>query len=97
MPALDRLQMALPQVVVVTVATGPNPTRAIEKFLKEAEISMLAVWRDPDQALAHQIGVLGLPVTLIINPDGAEVGRLIGGAAWDGPEAQAVLAALMAE
>ena len=97
MPALDRLQMALPQVVVVTVATGPNPRPAIEKFLKEAEISMLAVWRDPDQALAHQIGVLGVPVTLIINPDGAEVGRLIGGAAWDGPEAQAVLAALMAE
>ena len=96
MPALDRLQKALPRLVVVTVATGRNPPPAITKFLSEAGATGLAVWRDPDQALAHQIGIFGLPVTLIVNPDGAEVGRLIGGAAWDAPEAQAVLAALMA-
>ena len=33
-------------------------------------------------------------VTLILNPEGQEVGRLIGDAAWDGPEAKAVLDAL---
>ena len=96
MPALDRLQKAMPGLVVVTVATGRNPRPAITKFLDEAGVRGVAVWRDEDQSLAHQIGVLGLPVTLIVNPDGAEVGRLIGGAAWDGPEAQAVLTALMA-
>ena len=97
MPALDRLQRAMPELAVMTVATGPNPLPAIGRFLSEAGVTGVTVWRDPDQALAHQVGILGLPVTLIVNPEGAEVGRLIGGAAWDAPEAQAVLAALMAK
>ena len=96
MPALDRLQKAVPGLMVVTVAAGPNPVPAMTRFLEEAGVTGVTVWRDPDQALAHQIGIFGLPVTLIVNPDGAEVGRLIGGAAWDAVEARAVLAALMA-
>jgi hypothetical protein len=35
-------------------------------------------------------------VTVILNPEGQEVGRLIGDAAWDSPEALAVFQALMA-
>jgi hypothetical protein len=42
------------------------------------------------------MGVLGLPVTVLINPEGQEVARLLGGAEWDSPEALAVLAAVMA-
>jgi len=96
MPSLDRLQAAMPDLAVVAVATGPNPQPAVDRFLAEAQIGRLAVWRDPDQALAHGLGVMGLPVTMIVNPEGAVVARLIGGAEWDGPEARAVLAALMA-
>lgn len=96
MPALDRLQGAMPQIAVVTVASGPNPIPAITRFLDEAGVKAVTVWRDPDAALAHQMGVFGLPVTVIISPEGAEVARLIGGAEWDQAGAQAVLAALMA-
>ncbi len=96
MPSLDRLQVAMPDLAVVTVATGPNPKPAIEKFIGQAAVTHLVVWRDPDQALAHQIGVLGLPVTIVVSPAGAEVARLIGGAEWDAAGAQAVLAVLMA-
>ena len=46
--------------------------------------------------LARQMGVMGLPVTIVVNPEGAEVGRLIGDAHWDSAEAQALLRALMA-
>ena len=95
MPSLDRLQVALPEVAVVTVATGPNPLPAIERFLGEAAVSHLTVWRDPASELAHQMGIMGLPVTVIVAPDGAEVARLIGGAEWDSDAARAVLAALM--
>ena len=94
MPSLDRLQGARPDLAVVTVATGPNPKPAIEKFLGEAGVKAVTVWRDPDQTLAHQIGVLGLPVTIVVSPDGTEVARLIGGAEWDAAGAQAVLAAM---
>jgi len=41
------------------------------------------------------MGVLGLPVTVIIDPQGREVGRLIGDAAWDSPEALAMFRGLM--
>ena len=96
MPALDRLQFALPDVAVVTVATGPNPAPAIERFVAEAGVTSVVLLRDPEAALAHQMGVMGLPVTVIVSPEGAEVARLIGGAEWDSAGARAVLAALMA-
>ena len=96
MPSLDRLQAALPEIAVVTVAVGPNPVPAITRFMDEAGVTRLVVLRDPQSALARQMGVLGLPVTVLVNPEGMEVARLRGGAEWDEPGALAVLAALMA-
>ena len=97
MPSLDRLQAAMPGLRVVPVATGRNGVEQIVKFNTEAGIKNLGVLRDPKSRLAAQMGVLGLPVTVIINPDGMEVARLIGDAEWDSPAAQAVLTAFMAE
>ena len=96
MPSLDRLQAALPEIAVVTVAVGPNPVPAITRFMTEAGVTRLVVLRDPQSALARQMGVLGLPVTVLVNPEGMEVARLLGGAEWDEPGALAVLAAVMA-
>lgn len=96
MPALDRLQAAMPEIAVVPVATGRNAPEAITRFWDEAAIAHLITLRDPKSVLARQIGVAGLPVTLILDPEGREIGRLIGDAEWDSPEAQAVLKALIA-
>ncbi len=98
MPGLGRLQTELGSDTfeVVTVATGRNGVPQIEKFFAEAGVTHLAALRDPKSELAHSLGVMGLPVTLILNPEGAEVGRLMGDAEWDSPEARAVLTALMA-
>ena len=96
MPALDRLQAAMPGLAVVPVATGRNAPEAIVRFWDEAAIESLIPLRDPKGLMARQMGIAGLPVTVIVNPEGQEVGRLIGDAEWDSAEAQAVLAALMA-
>ncbi|MBC7477963.1 MAG: TlpA family protein disulfide reductase [Pseudorhodobacter sp.] len=96
MPALDRLQTAMPGLTVVTVAVGPNPLPAIDKFLTGAGVQNVVVWRDPQARFAAQVGVMGLPVTVVVNPEGQEVARLLGGAEWDQAGAQAVLTALMA-
>ncbi len=96
MPSLERLQVAMPDLAVVAVATGPNPTPAIDKFVGELGLEKLTLWRDPQAELGRGMGVLGLPVTVIVNPEGQEVARLIGGAEWDAAGAQAVLTALMA-
>jgi thiol-disulfide isomerase/thioredoxin len=96
MPSLDRLQAAMPGIAVVPVATGRNAVTGIERFFAEAGVKGLPILRDPKSELARGMGILGLPVTVILNPEGQEVARLIGDAEWDSDSAKAVLAALAA-
>lgn len=93
MPSLDRLQQAVPDVAVVPVATGRNAVPAIQRFFAEAGVANLPILRDPKSELARSTGVMGLPVTLILNPEGQEVARLIGDAEWDSESARAILGA----
>lgn len=96
MPSLDALQAALPDLAVVPVATGRNSPDAIRRFWEEAGVQHLVPLRDPKSALGSQMGVMGLPVTVVLNPEGQEVARLIGDADWSSDSAVAVLRALMA-
>ena len=41
------------------------------------------------------MSVLGLPITVILNPEGQEIARLRGDADWASDNAKAVLAALI--
>ncbi|WP_415183311.1 TlpA disulfide reductase family protein [Phaeovulum sp.] len=97
MPALDRLEAALggDDFAVVTLATGRNPLPAIEKFFTEAGVTRLPILRDERQTLSREMGAMGLPVTILLDREGREVARLIGGAEWDSPEAKAVISALI--
>ncbi|WP_050528049.1 TlpA disulfide reductase family protein [Pseudorhodobacter aquimaris] len=96
MPSLERLAADSAQtgVDVVTVATGRNPPPAIERFFAEIGVENLPALLDPKSALARKMGVLGLPVTVILDPEGQEVARMIGDAEWDSADARAMLAAL---
>ncbi len=96
MPMLDRLQAAMPDLAVLPVATGRNSVDGIARFYDEAGVTHLPVLRDPKSDLARAAGVMALPVTVILNPEGDEVARLIGDAPWDSDNAKAILAALMA-
>jgi thiol-disulfide isomerase/thioredoxin len=96
MPSLDRLQAAMPDIAVLPVAAGRNAVPGIERFFAEIEIKHLPILRDPKSELARGMGVMGLPVTVILNPEGQEVARLIGDAEWDSDSAKAILAALVA-
>ena len=98
MPALDRLQAGLggENFAVVTVATGRNPVPAIRKFFDEVGVAHLPILRDPRQQFAHDMAVLGLPTTVILNPEGREIARLVGDADWDSDSAKAIISALIA-
>lgn len=98
MPSLDRLAATSADmgVAVVTVATGRNPPPAVERFFDEIGVKNLPVMLDPKSALARQMGIIGLPLTVILSPEGQEVARLIGDAEWDSADARAMLAALTA-
>lgn len=96
MPSLLRLQQAMPELAVLPVATGRNAVEGIERFYEEAGVQALPILRDPKSELARPMGVMGLPVTVILNPQGQEVARLIGDAEWDSAHAQTILKAMMA-
>jgi thiol-disulfide isomerase/thioredoxin len=97
MPSLGRLQVAMPELAVLPVATGRNSVEGITRFYDEAGVANLPVLLDPKSELARNMAVMGLPVTVILNPQGQEVARLIGDAEWDSADAKAILAAMMAE
>nr|WP_245904320.1 TlpA disulfide reductase family protein [Roseicyclus mahoneyensis] len=98
MPSLQNLQNALggEDFAVVTLATGRNPPQAIRRFFEEIGVETLTQYRDINQQIAREMGVFGLPITVILNPEGQEVARLRGDAHWDSPEALALIEALMA-
>lgn len=80
---------------VVTIATGRNAVPAMQAFFEDIGVTNLPLHRDPGQALARDFGVLGLPVTVILDPTGQEIARLQGEADWAAPEARALIAALI--
>jgi preprotein translocase subunit Sec61beta len=86
----------MPEIAVVPVATGRNAVAGIQRFFEEEAIVNLPILRDPTSELARGMSVMGLPVTVILNPVGQEVARLIGDAEWDSASAKAIMAALVA-
>ncbi len=97
MPHLSALQQQLggDKMQVVTVATGRNPRPAMERFFAEIGVDNLPLHTDPRQALARNMGVLGLPVTLILDRDGQEIARMQGDADWSSESAVAIMQALI--
>ncbi|PRX37309.1 Thiol-disulfide isomerase or thioredoxin [Meinhardsimonia xiamenensis] len=97
MPGLEALQreMGGERFQVVTIATGRNPPPAIARFFDEIGVSELPRYRDPSQRLAREMAVFGLPTTVILDPEGREIARLLGDAEWDSDSARAIIAALV--
>jgi len=97
MPGLSALQADLggDDFAVVTVATGPNPAPAMVRFMEEAGIDNLPLHTDPRQAFAHSMGVMGLPVSVLLDRNGQEIARLQGDADWSSDSARAIIAALI--
>ena len=50
-----------------------------------------------NQALAREMAVLGLPITVLIDPEGQEIARLRGDADWNSDSARAIVEALVAQ
>lgn len=80
---------------VVTLATGRNSPVGIQKFFDEIGVTNLPRHQDPKQAIARDMGVLGLPITVLIDPDGNEIARLQGDADWNSESAKAIIGALI--
>lgn len=82
---------------VVTIATGRNAPPAMKKFFEEIAVDNLPLHADPKMTLSRSMGVLGLPVTVILDRDGSEIARLQGDADWNSDSAKSILKTLIAQ
>lgn len=97
MPALNTLEKDYggEDFAVVPVAFGYNHPGGLARFITQYEIDALPVLLDPDRRLSAEMGVIAPPVTMLLDREGNELARLIGGADWASPEARAVIEALI--
>ncbi|MEM8799156.1 MAG: TlpA disulfide reductase family protein [Pseudomonadota bacterium] len=95
MPALDALEKAAggPLFAVWPISMDRGGPPAVAEFYNDNGISALPLANDPTGRLAETVGAIGLPLTLLVGPDGREMGRFVGPAEWAAPEAQALIAA----
>lgn len=94
MPALDRLQDKLggPGFVVVALSIDAGGVAAVKQFYDEIGIRSLPIYVDRSMRATAALGTVGLPTTLLIDAEGREIGRHIGPAEWDSPEAVGAIA-----
>lgn len=97
MPMLAEIQSEFKgdRFEVVTIATGRNELANMQRFMADIEVDNLPLFVDPKQKLARDMGVLGLPITVVINPDGKEIARLRGDADWSSDSAKAIITTLI--
>ena len=97
MPLLSTLQaeMGGDDMEVVTIATGRNPLPGMQRFFDEIGVDNLPLHTDARQSLARSLGVLGLPVTIVLDPDGNEIARMQGDADWSSDNAKAIMRTLI--
>ena len=93
MPALDALQVRLGgprfQVVAINIDTrDPDKPKA---WLREAGIEHLAYYADPSAKVFQDLKAVGwafgMPTTVLVDPQGCELGVLAGPAEWTSEEA----------
>ncbi|UWR21715.1 TlpA disulfide reductase family protein [Sulfitobacter sp. S190] len=97
MPHLSELQAEFggDNFEVLTIATGRNSPQGIQKFFAETGITNLPRHQDPKQELASQMGIFGLPITVLIDPEGREIARLRGDADWASDSAKSIIKTLI--
>ena len=85
MPSLNSLaqNMKYEDIQIITIASGRNSKEAIDDFFEDNNLVNLKKYRDPRGRIAVKYGVTALPTTVVINPTGLEIGRIIGDIDWD--------------
>jgi thiol-disulfide isomerase/thioredoxin len=100
MPTLDKLQAEAggPKFEVATVNVDTARIERAPKFLDEIGVRNLTRYSDHSgdsfETLRLAGKALGLPTSLLIDPDGCEIGVVAGPANWSSPEALAAVKAL---
>lgn len=99
MPDLNAVQKQLgsKDFEVVALSVDRKGLEASAAFLKETGADSLGLYSDETTTSLTMLQALGLPVTLLIDRKGREIGRLLGPAEWNSTEAVALIKAALSE
>jgi thiol-disulfide isomerase/thioredoxin len=98
LPSLDALEGDLggEKFEVVAIAADPQGPEVAREFLDRLEIEHLKLYADPNLQFTSAIGGANvLPVSILYDATGQEVGRLVGEADWSSPEARALVSSAL--
>ena len=101
MPALDALEGKLggPGFEVVSVNIDTRDLEKPRNWLKEAGIGRLAYYADPTTKVFQDLKIIGrasgMPTTLLVDPEGCEIGTVAGPAEWASADAVKLVTAAL--
>lgn len=89
MPSLDALARSLKgyPIRVLPISVDVTGIGTVERFYKRNNLRDLPAYSDPGQSAMRALTIFGIPSSMLIGPDGRELGRMTGPAHWDRPEA----------
>jgi len=88
MPSLDRLQAAFPDgdVVVIALSNDRKGPEVVLPFLASIEVDLQPYYEE-NLDVSRTMGIKGYPTTVIFDPEGQEIGRVLRPTEWDGAQA----------
>jgi len=103
MPALDALQQRLggPGFEVVAINIDTRDAGKPKEWLKEVGVEKLAYYADPTARSFQDLKAIGrafgMPTTLLIDPQGCEIGSIAGPAEWASEDAIKLIQAALGQ
>jgi thiol-disulfide isomerase/thioredoxin len=93
LPSIDNLRRAVsdPRLEIILVSIDRGEAKVHRPFLAQLGITALTSASDSRASLLRTLKGPGIPFTLLISPQSQVLGRLIGDAEWDSPEALALI------
>lgn len=85
LPSLDRLQAKLQtqNFKVIAISMDRTSLQKIAGFLKERDVEHLDLYWDKDRNIASKWSYAGIPVSFLLNKEGALIKRYDGPHTWD--------------
>ena len=99
LPTLDRLQDELggSGLQVIALSTDTGRAGIVQRLYRELGLPETGIFIDETGSAMRDLRVFALPTTMLIDGEGNEVGRKVGPAVWDSPEAVAFFRARLAD
>ena len=88
MPILDELQASLDArcAEIVPLSVDRDGIRAVRKYYQKLGITHLGIFVGDRRDVLKRLGIRTLPITLIVDELGREIGRMVGVAEWQTPD-----------